>query len=91
MSLPSRRGVFRGQNLAKRRRSLWDPVYILTEEFLLRYEGGNLRMSVTDRLQQALETFSQAVTRIFRPSEDQYPETGEQPYEGDPYDQRQQD
>ncbi len=36
-------------------------------------------------LQEALESFSRAVVRIFSPSDDQYPATGTQPYEGEPY------
>ena len=36
--------------------------------------------------QQAFRYVSDAIMRIFSPSEDNYPETGVQPYEGDPAD-----
>jgi len=48
-------------------------------------------MSVTQRLQRAFEAVSRAVVRIFSPSDDKYPETGVQPYEGEPYDERRQE
>lgn len=35
-------------------------------------------------LQDALESFSRSVARIFSPSDDNYPATGAQPYEGEP-------
>jgi hypothetical protein len=38
-------------------------------------------------LQQVIQFLSEAVARIFGPSDDQYPETGVQPFEGDIPDQ----
>lgn len=48
-------------------------------------------MSIFERVQQAFESFFAAAARIFGPSDDQYPNTGTQPYEGDPYDERHQE
>jgi hypothetical protein len=48
-------------------------------------------MSITTWLQESLGSFSRAVARIFSPNDDHYPATGAQPYDGDPYDEKQSD
>lgn len=39
-------------------------------------------MSLTKRLEQIIEYVSDAVIKIFSPSDDEYPATGVQPFEG---------
>lgn len=40
-------------------------------------------MNIWQDLQKAIQYIWQAAKRIFSPNEDQYPETGVQPFEGD--------
>ncbi len=47
-------------------------------------------MKIFQKLQEAIQSVWQAVVRIFQPSEDDYPETGVQPFEGEPYDEKEQ-
>ncbi|MEM9908562.1 MAG: hypothetical protein AAF921_26480 [Cyanobacteria bacterium P01_D01_bin.44] len=42
-------------------------------------------MKMTGWLNNILNYLSEAVSRIFGPDDDAYPNTGVQPYEGDPY------
>ncbi|NEP16242.1 MAG: isochorismate synthase [Leptolyngbya sp. SIO4C1] len=42
-------------------------------------------MKISGWLNEALKYISEAVARIFGPDDDAYPNTGVQPYEGDPY------
>jgi hypothetical protein len=42
-------------------------------------------MKILQQLQQAFQNIWEAVIRIFSPREDDYPESGVQPYEGEPY------
>lgn len=46
----------------------------------------NVIRTITDIPQQVTRYISGAVTRIFSPTDDNYPETGLQPFEGDPAD-----
>ena len=39
-------------------------------------------MTVTRRLQQAMQYIAEAVMKTFSPTEDDYPVTGTQPFEG---------
>ena len=45
-------------------------------------------MKIFQQLQQAFQMLWEAVLRVFSPSDDDYPESGVQPYEGDPYDEK---
>lgn len=40
-------------------------------------------MSIFKWLQEIIQYFAEGVVRIFRPSDDEYPEIGVQPFEGD--------
>ncbi len=40
-------------------------------------------MSIKQRLQQVVQYLSEAVARIFSPRDDDYPETGVQPFKGE--------
>lgn len=42
-------------------------------------------MSIFKWLQETLQYIGDGVGRIFRPSNDEYPQTGVQPFEGDDY------
>ena len=42
-------------------------------------------MNIFQWLQNLIQYIGTGVSRIFSPSEDDYPETGVQPFEGDPY------
>ncbi|MEB3336152.1 MAG: hypothetical protein VKJ46_01730 [Leptolyngbyaceae bacterium] len=44
--------------------------------------------SILEAPEQAIRYVSGAVTRIFSPTDDQYPKTGVQPFEGDPPDRK---
>lgn len=46
----------------------------------------NAIRTITSIPQQVFRYVSDAIMRIFSPSDDNYPETGVQPYEGDPVD-----
>jgi hypothetical protein len=48
----------------------------------------NVIYTVTNLPQQVIHYISGAVTRIFSPTDDNYPETGLQPFEGDPADKK---
>jgi hypothetical protein len=41
-------------------------------------------------LQRVIQYIAQAVTRIFSPTDDQYPKTGVQPFTGNPADKKKQ-
>ncbi len=41
-------------------------------------------MSIFERLQQTLQYVWEGASRIFSPNHDEYPNSGVQPYEGDP-------
>jgi hypothetical protein len=45
-------------------------------------------MSVYQRVQQMLQYLWDGVNRIFGPRDDDYPETGVQPFDGDPVNDR---
>jgi hypothetical protein len=45
-------------------------------------------MSIFDRLQETFQYLWDGVTRLFSASDDQYPNSGVQPYEGDPSEER---
>lgn len=40
-------------------------------------------MSITKVIDDVIQFFSGAISRIFTPSDDEYPNTGVQPYEGE--------
>ncbi len=40
-------------------------------------------------IQDTVKYLRDGVARLFQPTEDDYPETGVQPFEGEPYDERQ--
>jgi hypothetical protein len=42
-------------------------------------------MSIFENISTGIQRLWEAVVRIFSPSRDDYPESGTQPYEGDPY------
>ena len=42
-------------------------------------------MSITRRLEQILEYISDAVSKIFSPTHDDYPTIGVQPFKGEPF------
>lgn len=44
-------------------------------------------MKLTKMLSDVTRYLSDAISRIFSPSRDDYPPTGVQPYTGDPYDE----
>jgi hypothetical protein len=44
--------------------------------------------SITETIQQVVTYISGAATRIFRPTDDEYPPTGVQPFEGDSADKK---
>ncbi|MEB3358759.1 MAG: hypothetical protein VKK04_18680 [Synechococcales bacterium] len=48
-------------------------------------------MVILDRLQQAFQYLLEGASRIFGLDDNRYPETGVQPFEGDPYDARKQE
>lgn len=45
-------------------------------------------MGITKMFDNVTQYISEAVARIFGPSDDKYPATGMQPFEGDPYKER---
>lgn len=45
-------------------------------------------MSIIKRLQNALQYVWDGAARIFSPADDKYPESGVQPFEGEPFDER---
>lgn len=45
-------------------------------------------MAVFKQVQEALQFVWEGASRIFAPDEDVYPETGVQPFEGDPYNEK---
>ncbi len=47
-------------------------------------------MNIWQSIQNAVQAILRGVSRIFEPSDDDYPESGVQPFEGEPYDDRQQ-
>jgi hypothetical protein len=42
-----------------------------------------IMQSITETIQRVVTYISGAATRIFRPTDDEYPPTGVQPFEGD--------
>lgn len=48
----------------------------------------NVIHTITKIPQQIVDYISGAVTRIFSPTDDNYPDTGLQPFEGDPVDKK---
>ncbi|MFB2980157.1 isochorismate synthase [Microseira sp. BLCC-F43] len=42
-------------------------------------------MDITKTIENISQYFSGALARIFGPTDDKYPPTGVQPFEGDPY------
>lgn len=44
-------------------------------------------MKVSQMLDSLVQYFSDAIARIFGPSDDAYPEVGVQPFDGEPYSQ----
>jgi hypothetical protein len=42
-------------------------------------------MKIFDLMVDAIQYVSEGVSRIFSPGDDHYPETGVQPFEGDPF------
>ncbi|NJL63755.1 MAG: hypothetical protein HC903_20340 [Methylacidiphilales bacterium] len=44
--------------------------------------------SIKDAPQKVINFITEAVSRIFAPRDDNYPETGTQPFEGEPTDKR---
>jgi hypothetical protein len=42
-------------------------------------------MNVLNLVRDAFQYVSEAVVRIFKPANDDYPETGVQPFEGEPF------
>jgi hypothetical protein len=49
------------------------------------YEAEVTDMNVFEMIRDAVQFLSDGVTRIFKPSDDHYPETGVQPFEGEPF------
>jgi hypothetical protein len=45
-------------------------------------------MAVFNKLQETLQYVWEGIQRIFGPTDDEYPKTGVQPYEGEPADER---
>jgi len=45
-------------------------------------------MNIWNRLQEMLQFIWDGVSRIFGPSDDEYPNSGVQPFEGDAFDSR---
>ena len=45
---------------------------------------------VFERIGQAVQSIWDGVVRLFSSSDDDYPKSGSQPFEGDPYDKRKQ-
>ena len=46
-------------------------------------------MKIFKWLKDTVEYLRDGVARLFQPSEDNYPKTGVQPFEGEPYDESQ--
>lgn len=44
-------------------------------------------MNVIEMVHDAIQYLSEGVSRIFKPNEDHYPETGVQPFDGEPFSQ----
>lgn len=42
-------------------------------------------MNIRNSLQNLVQYITEAFARIFGPSDDEYPQVGEQPFEGEPY------
>lgn len=45
-------------------------------------------MNIVQKLQQGFQRFWQGIVRNFSPSDDDYPQSGVQPYEGEPSKER---
>lgn len=45
-------------------------------------------MKIFQWLQDAVQSILKPVSRIFQPNDDDYPESGVQPFEGEPYDDK---
>lgn len=45
-------------------------------------------MKITDNMQRLFQYIWDGVSRIFTPSDDEYPDSGVQPFEGDPFDEK---
>lgn len=45
-------------------------------------------MSVVQRVGEFLRSLVESGARMFTPAKDDYPESGVQPFQGDPYDER---
>jgi len=42
-------------------------------------------MNIWEKIQNAVQSILGGVSRIFQPTDDDYPESGVQPFEGEPY------
>ncbi len=47
-------------------------------------------MKIFQWLQNVVQYLTNGVSRLFQPTNDDYPKTGAQPFEGEPYDENQQ-
>lgn len=47
-------------------------------------------MKMTQWLRDTVQYIWDGVSRLFKPTDDDYPKSGVQPFEGDPYDEREQ-
>lgn len=47
-------------------------------------------MKIFEWLQNMVQYLAEGVSKLFQPSEDDYPEIGVQPFEGEPYDESEQ-
>ena len=48
------------------------------------------QMNILQWLQNTVQSILQGVSRIFQPTDDDYPQSGVQPFEGEPYNDREQ-
>lgn len=45
-------------------------------------------MSILEKISQSVQSIWDGVVRLFSSSDDDYPQSGTQPFEGDPYDEK---
>ena len=45
-------------------------------------------MKIFQLIQNTIQSILQGVSRLFEPTDDDYPQSGVQPFEGEPYDDR---
>ena len=45
-------------------------------------------MNIWEKIQNAVQSILRGVSRMFQPTDDDYPESGVQPFEGEPYDDK---